>query len=628
MADSAIAREIPRHTPPLAWAVPGLAWGMWVAMTAASFWYVSAYACSLPFSDEMGEFIDVVCGRLPATFAWFWAPHNEHRMFLGKLIYVGLGLATDYDFRAGTFWNVAMLASLSAVLMLTARSLRGRTSLCDAFFPLAIQHWGQPLNLLWSFQVAFTTGTALGGIALTLVAGCRGSISLLRALAVATCLLGAGLCGSNGIPLVPALACWLLLAVIVGRSDERRPLLQRWGQLLLAIALFALAVAYFVGFDKPLESHSTPGLGAILLTSLEFLSTSLGMVAAHEVWPASGILMLLGSIVSAAHLVWVFLRRPQERVRAAGFLAFLGGMVLLALGVGWGRGIAAPGAGMQDRYVTLSLPLLCLFYLQGLVYGRPAFRSHLHRGLFLIMCVLVVVNCRKGLSYAQSFKGYFVRLEADMRARIPAEGLAMRHGDRLAFGPTDAFARQLEMLREARRGPYRDPAACQTDSRIRVERLVELRQPGQHPHRWTLAPGQEFVQPFSLPGGVALTRIDVEMDSIRHHALPRRLDWTLYRRGPTGQQTVVAHGQANPAELEVGQYVSLQLGEIGFPQAAELALGVTLSPDTSDREGLCVLLYDGPTPGHLAGKEAQRPSCTSLRAFWFAIQLPSADLSR
>ena len=126
--------------PPLSRSASVFVWAVWAAMSAASLWYASSYGFTLPFADDMA-ILPQVCHRQPVTLAWLWAPHNEHRIFLPKLIYLGLGLASGNDFRAGSFWNVAMLAALSAVLMLTARAVRGRSSPYDAFLPLAVQEW-------------------------------------------------------------------------------------------------------------------------------------------------------------------------------------------------------------------------------------------------------------------------------------------------------------------------------------------------------------------------------------------------------------------------------------------------------------------------------------------------------
>jgi hypothetical protein len=595
-----------------------LVWTVWAAITAASVWYASLYAFSLPFADEMRS-LPQVCHRQPVTWAWLWAQHNEHRLFLPRLIYVGLGLATDYDFRAGAFWNVAMLAALSAALMLAARAVRGRSSLYDVFLPLVVQHWGQPLNILWGFQLNFTTDTFWAGLALATVARCRGRVSPAAALGIALCLAGAGLCGAYGLPLLPPLACWLILAGFWGKPAGKSG---RLGQVValttLAAMLFAFVIVYFVGFTRSAD-HLAPGPWAVLVTATQFLATSLGMGVATNIWPASGILVLLGCVWSFAQLTRVIVERPEERVRALGFLAFLGAMLLLALGIGWGRAGFGADAGLQDRYVTLAVPLVCLFYLQGVIYSRPIVWRHAQRVLLVLACVLLVVNCRKGWYYGQTFHGLFARLESDMRAGIPPEALAVRHGDRLGHAPTAVYAAQLEMLREARRGPYRDQAAYQIDPAIRAWRLVELTELGQSPRHWTFVPGREFQQPFSLSAGRTLTRIDVQIGSVAHGRLCRRLDWRLLRQSPDGRQTILARGQSAPAQDATGEYVSLALGRIAFPRDAGLTLGLSMPADTPPGEAARLFLFDGPTPGRVVDGGPGDSAVGCLRAFAFGF---------
>ena len=604
-----------------------LAWAVWAAMTAASLWYASSYAFSLPFADEMAS-LPQVCRRQPVTWAWLWAPHNEHRIFLPRLIYLGLGLATDYDFRAGSFWNVSMLAALAAVLMLTARAVRGRSSLYDAFLPLAVQNWGQPSGILWSFQMPFPTGSFLAGLALAAIARCRGSLSPAAALGITLSLVGAALCGAHGLLFLPPLGCWLILAGVLGRVPGNAGRLRHVVTLTaLAAVLFALVIAYFAGFVRP-PHPPLPGPWAFFVTAAEFLATSLGIGAATNAWPVSAILVLMGCAGSFAQLVRVIVRRPEERVRAFGLLAFLGAILLLALAVAWGRACCGPGAGMQDRYVTLSMPLLCLFYLQGVIYSRPVVWRHVQRALLLLMCVLLVVNCRKGLHYGQSSRGVFARLESDMRAGIPPEALAVRHRDGLGCAPIPVYAAQLEMLRQARRGPYRDDAVYRIDSTVRVQRLVELTQPIQSSPPWPFVPGREFQQPFSLPAGLALTRIDVEVGRVGHRRLCKRLDWTLYRRDPNGQRTIVTRGHVDPAQIDVGDYVSIALDRIAFSPGADLALGLSMPADTPEGQSARLFLFDGPTPGRpvdggpAEGGPADRV-VGSLHAFAFGIQLPA-----
>ena len=438
-------------------------------------------------------------------------------------------------------------------------------------------------------------------------------------------LVGAGLCGANGLPLLPALGCWLILAGALGTAAGKAGRVRQVaGLTALASILFALVIVYLAGLTRPPQHPLPPGPWAVFVTAAEFLATSLGTGIATKLWPLSGVLVLIGCGCSFAQLVWVIVRRPMERVRALGLLAFLGAMLLLAVGIGWGRAGLGPGAGLEDRYVTLAMPLICLFYLQGVLYCSPVAWRHLRRVLLLLICVFLVVNCRRGLQYGQMFRGLFARLESDMRAGIPPEALAVRHGDRLGHAPIPVYAAQLAMLREARCGPYREDAAYQIDPAISAWRLVELTQPNQTPRLCPLLPDREFNQPFSMPAGMALTRIDVQIDSVRRHRLCKTLDWTCYRFGPNGEQTVVARGRVDLRQIEVGEYVSLALDRIAFPQAANLALGLLMPADTPEGEGARLLLFDGPTPGRLTGHGPTDPVVGSLHAFAFGIRLPAA----
>ena len=54
-------------------------------------------------------------------------------------------------------------------MMLTARRLRGKTVLADAFFPLALLEWGQSENFLWTWQLMFMVPATIAGLVLLLV---------------------------------------------------------------------------------------------------------------------------------------------------------------------------------------------------------------------------------------------------------------------------------------------------------------------------------------------------------------------------------------------------------------------------------------------------------------------------
>src|SRR5262249_6734574 len=136
------------------------------------------------------------------------------------------------DFRAGAYVNAVALSAASLALILAARRLRGRTSGADALFPLALLHWGQYDNLLWSFQVQFVSSTVLFLVAVALLATSGLRAGLVRGTLVGLCALALPFCGANGAALVPALALWLAVVALMHR---------RGAIVLAGLAVLALA---------------------------------------------------------------------------------------------------------------------------------------------------------------------------------------------------------------------------------------------------------------------------------------------------------------------------------------------------------------------------------------------------
>lgn len=425
-------------------------------MSLAALGFAATYALRMPYGYDEWAWVPFVTGTQPVTLQWLWSQHNEHRMVLPRLIYLGLGALTGYDFRAGTFLNVIALSFLAAALIHAARALRGRTSLCDAFFPLAILHWGQGENLQWGFQLNFVTAVLLAGLVLVQVAKCGERLRLRPALAITACLVSLGLCGTFGLAYLPTVACWIALAGVLRRRD-RDAHARRDGAILLLLAALPVVLvgACFLGYQRPEHHETSPGLAASLRTSLQFLSYGIGP-AAKEIWPVSAGLVAAACGLLGWQALGVLRHRPEERLRAAGFLCFLGGLLSLAVGIGWGRSFLGPDAGFAPRYATLAAPLLCLAYLQCGAFAAPTARFPVQRVLFLVMCGLVLVNARKGVKFAAGLNHTVAALEADARLGIPPEILVLQHGERLKLVPAEFYVGQLQRLREARLGPYRD----------------------------------------------------------------------------------------------------------------------------------------------------------------------------
>ena len=181
---------------------------VWALMTVSAFWLVARCALTSPIADEL-RYVDVITGAEPLTWQWLFQVENQHCAPVFKLAYLGLGRATGFDFRAGAFANVALLAALALAMIVAAARVRGRASALDVVFPILLLHWGHSGNLIWGFQLFYVLPTVLAGIALLVVATSGPRLSLSAALLVAGCLLAAGLSGGPGVFYVPPLAAWL-----------------------------------------------------------------------------------------------------------------------------------------------------------------------------------------------------------------------------------------------------------------------------------------------------------------------------------------------------------------------------------------------------------------------------------
>jgi hypothetical protein len=124
---------------------------VWAVLLIAALSLVRRYGTrTLPQNDEVWALYEAGPG---IHLDWLWKTWAEHRIPLAKLIWKSVLELTDYDFRTGNFLTVLALAALAFAMIWTARKIRGRTIIADAFFPLAILNFGQAEVLLWWWQV-------------------------------------------------------------------------------------------------------------------------------------------------------------------------------------------------------------------------------------------------------------------------------------------------------------------------------------------------------------------------------------------------------------------------------------------------------------------------------------------
>jgi hypothetical protein len=418
------------------------AWTMWSLALVADLGFVGYFGSDVPWRDEW-ELVPYLTSRQPITKEWLWSLFNGHRIPLIRLASWAAWQSGNSGLRLQMAVGVLLMAAASALLMATAARLRGRASVADAFFPVALLHWGHHENLLMAFQVQTFASTTLACVILAVFVR-RRQPSRMGVLLVGCCLLLLPLCGTNGLVLTLPLALWLAVA---DRRSRRSGL--RLGPV-LAAGVIALVAAYGIGYEaaRPIAKVS---VDRILRAALEMLSMAFGPAGIHW-WPISGMVILGLCLGGLLLLASVACKRSKDRIRLLGLLLFLAGMLALAGAIGWGRAGLGAGAGFANRYGTLAVPVLCWVLLVWERYG-----GRIGRLVPMTLCAIFVAilpyNLRDGLREARHRRALALALNAEAAAGLPSDIMARRHAAEIFPNETQLTDR-LEMLRAAGRPPF------------------------------------------------------------------------------------------------------------------------------------------------------------------------------
>jgi hypothetical protein len=425
-------------------------WSVWLGLSLLLTYFVLTYSVDIPFLDDW-EMIPGLTGVQPVTLDWLWAQHNEHRIFIPRIIYLAIVKLGSYDFRAGAVFDLLLLSATAAALIAAARTIRGRVLYSDAFFPLVLLHWGQTENLIWGFTMPLVLGSVLAACLLCVLMK-PGHLSFRAALPLALCTIALPLISGSALALVPAFAACTVLTGWELRKAQ--PALRRaWISIIaagfLGIGLFLL---YFVGYQRPPAHPVSPSLGATLQGTLQFMSLGFGS-GSKAFWPASGLFVAALTLATVLALLWA-LRSGEERPRSIRALLFLAGMGCLAGGIAWARIALYPQGLFSSRYATLAAPLLCCIYFAWEVVKRPQIVRFVQMVLFFVSALLLVRNAEDGRYLAATFLQYRQAAVADVQNGMPLSEVANRHCGTIYICGTDILARRMQMLRDHQIGPF------------------------------------------------------------------------------------------------------------------------------------------------------------------------------
>lgn len=450
----------PRPTPAdrIVWFV-AFASAMWLAF------FVARFASRVPYLDEYSS-IHFVLTPLGSDPAAYWHQHNEHRIPLPRFVYVQAVRLSGLDFRAPMYVISLLMLAGSAGLFAAVRRVRGRTSIADAFLPLAVLSVGQYENLTWGFQVQFILSITMFLGIVALAAHREFSHSTGRVALAGVFSLAQPLCGANGVAFAPALGVMLVvLGVRAGRT--------RAGILGVVIGLGTLALVpvYFHGL-KPAEHHAAAkSVADILVSFVNLIGLGLGPVT-HRIHAlgytgvtAAGGMMAVVVFVTAVMLIRATFD-PERRSQALALGALLGAGLSLAAGLAYGR--AGVGSVLSaNRYVTLALPIPVVVYFAWVTCGRGV----LARAVPAVLCAAAVAgaytNTTFGIQHAKYHASHLKPLAADVAAGVPLSFLADKY--RYVFPPSPAVRYHgFAMLRDKGVKPFDRIAP---DPPLRAERV-------------------------------------------------------------------------------------------------------------------------------------------------------------
>ena len=443
-------------------------WGVWALTVLTALAFVLTYGTNIPYFDDWWGWLMPLVKRQPITISWLWSPHanvGPHRCPLPRLLLLGLYLATG-DMGWARVFSVLLLGALAFAMILTARRLRGRLSSTDAFFPLVLLNLGHTLNLLWVWALTFTLPAFLIGVMLLAIVSSNSQPRLGAVILAGICLFLLPLCQAMGVLVVPALALWLGYVAVMhrlagGRHARRESLLI----LGFAVATALLLVLYFIGLPSSRSSESLK-LEPVLIvrTMLQFLGVGT-FSASYTSWPRP--LRAVGQLVSATLflistvlVILAILRKPDERTRALGLLAFQGAMACIVLGIGIGR----PGAGGVPRYAIMLAPALCGLYFIWVLYGPPAIGRVVTVALLVCELGLALPNLHYGVAIGKAHKYIMASFERDLRSGMPTYMLLGRYGRFLSV--------DRALLQDAQRNGFGIFRALQGDPELREVPLV------------------------------------------------------------------------------------------------------------------------------------------------------------
>jgi hypothetical protein len=365
-------------------------------------WLITRFGVNVPFWDQwelIPLFSKLQAGQV--SFQDFFAQHNEHRIFVPRVIFVALAFLSGWNNKLEMYGSVGFAIATFGLIIVLALRDKSSTSLfhltnvlCGAFlFSL-----GQWENWLWGFQLSWF----LVNFCVVLAIAC---ISFpVRLLPRYRLMLAGMACTVASFSLAHGLFAWLalfpLILAIPGKSRHRIGRLVGW-----LVAFMLVAVIYQIGYVKPTQHPDLLFFLKEPATAAAYLFTIVGNILGRAVIPPvwTGALLLLGFL--ALNGYWLSQAYRPIAQRMAPWIALGWFALLFALVTTLGRAGFGVEQANASRYVTVMVLLVvAVLQLGRIILSHLRGASPLMGSAFLagVLVAMLIANSGEAIAFSQS----------------------------------------------------------------------------------------------------------------------------------------------------------------------------------------------------------------------------------
>ncbi len=224
-------------------------WVGWAVCSVAILNYALRFSVNIPAWEEWLTLPQLLGESDP--WPWFVGRLQEHRYVIGRVTLWLVFHTSGGDFRAGCAASAVLTSLAAAVLMRTARKLRGSHHYADLLPVFLLLNPGSCENFFLGYQIAFAWDVLFAALFIRVAADADTRPAHATGSRAAGLLALLSLGGWIGLSFVPPGACWLLW--LAWRGGWRS-----WSAAGLAGAAVAL-VGYFVWNYWELKQNPLPG---------------------------------------------------------------------------------------------------------------------------------------------------------------------------------------------------------------------------------------------------------------------------------------------------------------------------------------------------------------------------------